>query len=524
MSEQQKFNSNLHQGSSAINETTNKSILSKDNNLDDSKISNHNKNLSNSRKYSTKKVSINESKIWGSKKTLNQIVESDENIIPKREENFTSAKKGNLRKSIIDSENPYMNEDSTKATNKNTLNPSIRKESNISVNRSLNFETSDDESDASFLIGQKNPRKLNLNSNNIKSQKKKNENIFLTSKTNNLNSIDHNQNNYNSLNQNNYKKINNLNINISNNYNKNKNTQKNLTNIASDLDNNLIDEIDEEEKLVLPDIKKKRNKSHYDILSLISKNLSSDMNNNNLNKSPQNSFILSDEREPDRKFSHNLMHDNTEINKGRFKKKMLSPTLEAPKHNNNRMIPQAQIFMKNFFSQCKYQTENVNSFMKEINKSIIPTKQELESKKELKKLVGITNQDVEKAQFMEDRKDGKSIRSVKLLGPPVVGTNKYSFGDKNDVILIGDVINKMKNKLANSCRDTINHRIDEYDPVAKERKKVKLQEEESRKRRKKQDDNCHEIEESMQVIEKRKLKLLEELKKKREKEEREQGL
>lgn len=471
-----------------------RSFLSKDNTIDDS----HSKIItkSNNKMYSKKEL-INKSINWGSNKNLNQIIE-EEMEIPRKEEIPSTTKRGNLKKTTFielpNTDNIYINEESTK------YNTNIRKDSSRVI-RSINFDSSDNDSDASFLMSNPNPnqnqkssKKLSILTQTIK--RSSNKSIFLTSKTDNFGKV------------------------------KSKKTQKTNNEFTTHLidEGNLEEDLEEDEKerenrttekLVLPELKKIRNnKSHHDILNLMSKNLCQDLNN-------QNSFFLSDEKDQERKFSTNLMHDNSEINKGRFKKKVLPPTLEAPKHNNNRMIPSAQIFMKNFFSHCKYQSENVGSFIKEINKSCIPTARELKTKKELEKLSGIPNQDVEKKQFMEDKKDGKSIRSVKLLGPPVVGVNKYSFGDKNDVILIGDVINKMKNNFTNKCRHTIIERIDEGNPEALERKKMLIIAEETRKRRRKQDDNCKEIEESIYDVEKRKIQLMEDIRKKREREERE---
>ena len=556
-----KFNANNNNQSIGINDSSNKSFISKDNN-NNSHSNNNNKN-NNSDESNLSKFSIikkkSECKIWGSKKTLNQIVESDERI------NTPGKKDKGILYKIMKSDNLNINEDSTKISMAKNSNLNSNMQINTRKNSKETKEKSEDRSEASFIsnqILQKKKLKLlpqnlhndkllkfkNLNMNINKDKDKENEydkeirnsktELFITSKLNDQENI-FKQINPKKINKNRNRNKNNLlsnnnNDNDINNNNFNDNDNDNFLDDDYYNENNEEEEEDkeEEEKLELPPIIKRRKvKSHFDILKIISKNLSDE-----ITKSPQKSFIFSEEKdidkekdrdkdkfienEPPKKFIYNLIHDNSEINKSRFKKKNLSPKLDDPKFNNNRMLPQAQIFMKNFFSQCNYQSENANIVLREINKSTIHTSKDLENKKQLRKLAGIANQDVEKKQFMEGRKNGKT-RNVKLLGPPIPGINKFILGDKNDVILIGDVIEKCTEKFASDCKDTLNQRIDEYDPEMIEKKKLKIIQDDMKRRRKKQDFNSLQIEEGLKEIEKRKIKLLEDLRKLRQKEKRE---
>jgi hypothetical protein len=431
-------------------------------------------------------------------------------------------------------------------------------------------EKSEDESEASFFSNQvTQKKKLNLipqNLNNDKLKKLNNKDkdyhkendkeirntkteLFITNKINEQENIFKqikpkkiNKNRNRNLNLNKNKQISSNNNNDNDKINDNNMDDYNIMDEDYYNDNNEDEEEEEdkeeEEKLELPPIIKRRKiKSHFDLLKIFSKNLCEE-----ISKSPQKSLIYIEEIDKDKdkdklkkkekdkdkeieieypkKFIYNILHDNSEINKSRFKKKNLSPKIDDPKFNNNRMLPQAQIFLKNFFSHCNYQSENASSVIKEINKSTIPTSKDLENKKQLKKLAGITNQDVEKKQFMDGRKNGKTS-NVKLMGPPIPGINKFCLGDKNDVILIGDVIEKCTEKFASECKGTLNERIEEYDPEMIQKRKIKREDNDMKRRRKKQDNNSMIIEEGMKEVEKRKIKILEDLRKMREREKRE---
>lgn len=237
-----------------------------------------------------------------------------------------------------------------------------------------------------------------------------------------------------------------------------------------------------------------KNKSHFDILNTVTKelktvgNLSIKFLNNknliNLNKSlsPLNnsikqSFTNQDERalpEIETEFNNTQENQIRLINTRRIKQKMLPLELDKPKYNNSKQNLRSQMFLKSFFSKCKNQQTNISSMINEIASNATYNNSNYYFKNTpinfgKKTDFDLESKQIDKEVFHLDYPKGIREQAVTLKGPPIHGENKYLFENKNSPMVIGEVISKMDEGFGLKCKNVIQSRFIVFDELTKKR-------------------------------------------------------
>jgi len=146
----------------------------------------------------------------------------------------------------------------------------------------------------------------------------------------------------------------------------------------------------------------------------------------------------------------------------RIKPKNLPLELDKPKFNNTRQGKKSQIFLKGFINKCKNEQKNTNYIINDISNNIAGTNQffKNESINIFRKIMEEElNHAIDKEIFLMENPRGKREKTIILKGPPMKGENKYLFENKNNALLIGEVISKMDEDFSIKCKEVVESRL-----------------------------------------------------------------
>lgn len=248
----------------------------------------------------------------------------------------------------------------------------------------------------------------------------------------------------------------------------------------------------------------KQNKSHFDIMQNITKDLKScsgwDNESNYTilpNMKPNLQSFMVQKKNPkefdnnfndyssfDNEIIKNLENDdvlNTEeknirvVNLKRIKPKRLPLDIDRPQHNKSRQNLKAQLFLKKFINKCKSEHKNVNSVISDISTNIVNTNEYYKNDKIniVRKLIAEEmHQGIDKELFLMDNPRDKREKAIMLKGPRIKGENRYLFENKNSPLLVGEIISNINEDFALKCKDVVKDRLIILNSQQKRRKKL----------------------------------------------------